>query len=92
MDDTGGAFMLGITFGGIFYIVKGARGAPVGSRLHGALSCIQARGPVLGGNFAVWGGLFAICDCSLVAMRHKEDPWNAIISGAATGVSTAWPA
>lgn len=24
-------------------------------------------------------------DCSLVAIRHKEDPWNSIMSGAATG-------
>lgn len=33
----------------------------------------------------MWGGLFAVCDCSLVAIRHKEDPWNSILSGAATG-------
>lgn len=37
------------------------------------------------GNFAVWGGLFSSFDCSLVAIRKKEDPWNSIISGAATG-------
>ena len=43
------------------------------------------RAPVLGGNFAVWGALFSICDCSLVAVRHKEDAWNPILSGAATG-------
>jgi len=45
----------------------------------------SVRGPVLGGQFAVWGGLFACCDCSLTAIRQKEDPWNSIISGAATG-------
>lgn len=39
----------------------------------------------MGGQFAVWGGLFACCDCSLSAIRQKEDPWNSIISGAATG-------
>ena len=37
------------------------------------------------GNFAVWGGLFSSFDCTLVAIRQKEDPWNSIISGAATG-------
>ena len=37
------------------------------------------------GNFAVWGGLFSTFDCSLVGIRKKEDPWNSIISGAATG-------
>jgi import inner membrane translocase subunit TIM17 len=46
---------------------------------------VRARAPVLGGNFAVWGGLFSTFDCALVAMRGKEDPWNAIVSGAATG-------
>jgi import inner membrane translocase subunit TIM17 len=39
----------------------------------------------MGGQFAVWGGLFACCDCSLSALRQKEDPWNSIMSGAATG-------
>lgn len=37
------------------------------------------------GNFAVWGGLFSAFDCTLVAIRKKEDPWNSIFSGAATG-------
>merc|ERR1711865_301363 len=44
-----------------------------------------ARAPVLGGQFAVWGGLFACFDCSLTSLRQKEDPWNSIVSGAATG-------
>lgn len=39
----------------------------------------------MGGQFAVWGGLFACCDCSLSAIRQKEDPWNSILSGATTG-------
>jgi len=39
----------------------------------------------MGGQFAVWGGLFACCDCTLSAIRQKEDPWNSIVSGAATG-------
>ena len=33
----------------------------------------------------MWGGLFSTFDCSLVAIRKKEDPWNSIISGGATG-------
>lgn len=71
--------------GGIWHSVKGARMAPPGARLAGSLSAVQARAPVLGGQFAVWGGLFACCDCTLTAVRQKEDPWNSIISGAATG-------
>ncbi len=37
------------------------------------------------GQFAVWGLLFSTFDCSLAAIRRKEDPWNAIGSGAITG-------
>lgn len=39
----------------------------------------------MGGSFAVWGGLFASFDCSLVYLRQKEDHWNSIASGALTG-------
>jgi len=85
IDDIGGAFSMGAIGGGIFHTIKGSWNAPKGARIHGALSAMQARGPVLGGQFAVWGGLFACCDCSLTAIRQKEDPWNSIISGAATG-------
>ncbi|KAI3768770.1 hypothetical protein L2E82_19603 [Cichorium intybus] len=41
--------------------------------------------PRVGGSFAVWGGLFSTFDCTMVYVRQKEDPWNSIISGAATG-------
>eukprot|EP00985_Skeletonema_marinoi_P007414 scaffold3257_cov87-Skeletonema_marinoi.AAC.5 len=51
----------------------------------GAIGNCAARAPVMGGQFAVWGGLFACCDCSLTAIRQKEDPWNSILSGGATG-------
>ena len=37
------------------------------------------------GSFGVWGGLFSTFDCSFAHVRGKEDPWNAIMSGAATG-------
>lgn len=51
----------------------------------GAVSAMKARAPVLGGNFAVWGGLFSTFDCGLKGIRQKEDPWNSILSGALTG-------
>lgn len=46
---------------------------------------MKTRAPILAGNFAVWGGMFSTIDCTLVHFRKKEDPWNSIISGAATG-------
>eukprot|EP00953_Heterococcus_sp_UTEX-ZZ885_P016699 9375-Heterococcus_DN1.PRE.1 len=87
VDDVGGAFVFGAVGGSIFHCVKGGYNAPkgFGSRFRGSVTAVKARAPVLGGNFAVWGGLFACCDCSMVAIRRKEDPWNSIISGAATG-------
>jgi mitochondrial import inner membrane translocase subunit TIM17 len=85
VDDVGGAFCMGAIGGGVWHSIKGARMAPAGARWAGSLSAVQARSPVLGGQFAVWGGLFACCDCTLTAVRQKEDPWNSIVSGAATG-------
>jgi len=76
---------MGNVGGSIYYGIKGARMAPKGARLQGSLSTVQARAPVLGGQFAIWGLAFACCDCTLSAVRQKEDPWNSIISGAATG-------
>lgn len=85
VDDVGGAFCMGNIGGGMWHTIKGARMAPVGARFAGSLSAVQARAPVLGGQFAVWGGLFACFDCTLTSFRQKEDPWNSIVSGAATG-------
>ena len=89
IDDVGGAFCMGNIGGGLWHSIKGARMAPAGARFAGSLSAVQARAPVLGGQFAIWGGIFACFDCSLTAVRQKEDPWNSIISGAATGGTLA---
>ena len=40
---------------------------------------------IIGGSFAIWGVLFACFDCSISHLRKKEDLWNPILSGAATG-------
>jgi len=85
VDDVGGAYSMGAIGGGTYHAIKGSWNAPRGGKWMGSMTGLQARGPVLGGQFAVWGGLFACCDCSLTAWRQKEDPWNSIISGAATG-------
>ncbi|XP_019931212.1 mitochondrial import inner membrane translocase subunit Tim17-A isoform X2 [Aedes albopictus] len=87
VDDCGGAFAMGCIGGGVFQAIKGFRNAPSGfsRRLVGSLTAIKSRSPVIAGNFAVWGGMFSTIDCTLVHFRKKEDPWNSIISGAATG-------
>jgi len=87
VDDCGGAFAMGAIGGSLFQAIKGFRNAPAGMshRFNGSLTAIKARAPIIGGQFAVWGGLFSTIDCTLIKIRKKEDPWNAIISGAATG-------
>lgn len=85
IEDIGGAFAFGSVGGGVWHFGKGAWQSPKGTRLMGAIGNCAARAPVMGGQFAVWGGLFACCDCSLTAIRQKEDPWNSILSGGATG-------
>lgn len=85
VDDVGGAFCMGCIGGAVWHSIRGARLAPAGARLQGSVSAVAARSPVLGGQFAVWGGIFAMSDCTLTAVRQKEDPWNSILSGAITG-------
>lgn len=87
VDDCGGAFTMGLIGGGLFQSIKGFRNAPSGfsRRMAGSFLAVRQRAPILGGQFAVWGGLFSTIDCSLVYLRQKEDPWNSIMSGAATG-------
>jgi len=85
INDCGGAFAMGAVGGTIWHGFKGYRNSPRGHRLAGSITAIKARAPVLGGNFAVWGGLFSTFDCMFVGIRKKEDPWNSIMSGALTG-------
>lgn len=85
LEDMGGGFCMGAIGGSIFHLFRGARNNPVGERLQGGLYAARARGPITGGSFAVWGGLYSSFDCTFSAIRQKEDPWNSILSGAATG-------
>nr|AII98001.1 BLTX645 [Nephila pilipes] len=91
VDDCGGAFTMGCIGGAVFQSIKGFRNAPSGTsrRLLGSLAAVKQRAPIIGGNFAVWGGLFSTIDCTLVHIRKKEDPWNPITSGALTGAILA---
>lgn len=78
---------MGAIGGAVFQGIKGFRNAPSGinRRLLGSLMAVKQRSPIIAGNFAIWGSMFSTIDCSLIHFRRKEDPWNSIISGAATG-------
>merc|ERR1712218_92432 len=54
-------------------------------RALGGLIRMREKAPVLGGQFASWCLAFSSCECTLVYLRQKEDPWNSIISGGAAG-------
>nr|GLL27734.1 mitochondrial import inner membrane translocase subunit TIM17-1-like [Ipomoea trifida] len=85
LDDVGGAFGMGAVGGSAFHFVKGLYNSPNGARMIGATQAVRMNAPRIGGSFAVWGGLFSVFDCSMVYVRQKEDPWNSIVAGAATG-------
>uniref|UniRef100_A0A1J3JGC7 Mitochondrial import inner membrane translocase subunit TIM17-2 n=1 Tax=Noccaea caerulescens TaxID=107243 RepID=A0A1J3JGC7_NOCCA len=85
LDDIGGAFGMGAVGGAAFHFLKGTYNSPKGSRFGGGTQAVSMNAPRIGGSFAVWGGLFSTFDCTMVYVRQKEDPWNSIIAGAATG-------
>lgn len=85
LDDVGGAFGMGAVGGGLWHLLKGMKNSPSGARMRGGIESIRREAPRIGGSFAVWGGLFSTFDCTLVAVRKKEDPWNSIAAAALTG-------
>jgi import inner membrane translocase subunit TIM17 len=89
VEDTGGGFMLGAILGSGWYTFKGARNSPAGQRFRGGIYNAKMRAPVLAGGFAIWGLLFSSYDCTFEHLRRKEDPWNSILAGAATGGTLA---
>ena len=85
LDEIGGAFGMGAVGGSAFHFLKGVYNSPTGSRFLGGSQAVRMNAPRVGGSFAVWGGLFSAFDCTMVYARQKEDPWNSIFAGAATG-------
>lgn len=82
IDDMGSAFCMGAIGGGVWHSVKGLKNSPRGERVAGMMHSVKLRSPALGGAFAAFGGIFSALDCAFVNIRKKEDPWNAIMSGA----------
>uniref|UniRef100_A0A914QJU1 Mitochondrial import inner membrane translocase subunit TIM17 n=1 Tax=Panagrolaimus davidi TaxID=227884 RepID=A0A914QJU1_9BILA len=84
-DDIGSAFSMGLVGGSIFHSINGYRHAPKGKIIYSTVREICTKSAVTGVQFAAWGGMFSAIDCTLVAIRKKEDPMNSIASGALTG-------
>ncbi|XP_030374989.1 probable mitochondrial import inner membrane translocase subunit Tim17 3 [Scaptodrosophila lebanonensis] len=87
VEDCGCAFMMGCIGGSLFQYIKGFRNAPTGltRRLYSGVDAVKMKTPAIAGSFAIWGATFSTVDCAMVYYRQKEDSWNSIVSGAATG-------
>ncbi|KAH9623784.1 hypothetical protein KSS87_008424 [Heliosperma pusillum] len=85
LDDLGGAFAMGAVGGSFFHFIRGSINSPKGEKFLGGIQTMRMNAPKTGGGFAAWGGLFSTFDCGMVYIRQKEDPWNSIFAGAATG-------
>eukprot|EP00920_Eleutheroschizon_duboscqi_P036908 GHVT01088570.1.p2 GENE.GHVT01088570.1~~GHVT01088570.1.p2 ORF type:complete len:150 (+),score=19.29 GHVT01088570.1:715-1164(+) len=85
VEDLGGAFGMGCVGGFLWHFAKGWRNSPRYEKLGGGLFSAKTRAPILGGNFAVWGGTFSCFDCTFQHLRGTEDHWNAVASGFCTG-------
>lgn len=78
VDDVGGAFAMGCTAGCIWNLGKGTIvwnsgmfRAPKSERLIGGFRLLSKRAPILGGSFALWGGIFSMTDCIITLARNK---------------------
>jgi len=86
--DSGVGFSIGTTLGTLWNSVKGYRENP-SARWEGVKRAVRTNAPRLGGNFAAWGTLFSISECTLVGIRHQDDAWNRIAAGAFTSGALA---
>jgi len=86
IDDFGGAFSMGCFGGCIAYFFRGMWFSPKKERLFGGIMHLKRRAPLLGGSFALWGGIFSSTECLLIHLRNKEDALNGIVAGFMAGI------
>lgn len=92
IEDLGSAFAMGCVGGGFVQGIKGLYYGPKSQRMSYAIQNVALRTPTVGGNFALWGGLFSLFDCSITAVRGTHDSYNAIAAGTLTGGALAFRA
>jgi len=84
-EDLGNGFAIGCVGGSLFYFFKGFFNAPRGQRIISGFRHVSNRAGLLGGSFAMWGGIFSGTDCCLITIRRMDDWKNAVVAGAITG-------
>lgn len=85
ISETGDGFSIGVVLGTIWYTIKGSYYSIRTERFKGGLVLASKRAPILGGQFAMWAGLFSATSCVMVYYRQKEDSINSVVGGAVTG-------
>ena len=60
---------MGAVGGGVVNLVKAVYNSPTNRGLRG-VEAVMREAPKIGGSFAVWGGLFSVFDCTLVALTR----------------------
>jgi len=68
-----------------FWAWRTYKNSAVGQRFLTIPREVRTKSPLTAVQFAAWGGMFSVCDCTMVKIRGKEDPINSIASGAITG-------
>ena len=84
-SDFGSAFLMGAVGGTAWHGLGAVRHAASGQKWVAFNRAVATRASALGGNFAMWGGLFSTFDCTIKTLRGKVDPFNAIAAGFCTG-------
>eukprot|EP01102_Stenamoeba_stenopodia_P003297 TRINITY_DN13239_c0_g1_i1.p1 TRINITY_DN13239_c0_g1~~TRINITY_DN13239_c0_g1_i1.p1 ORF type:complete len:148 (-),score=18.78 TRINITY_DN13239_c0_g1_i1:14-457(-) len=85
VTDIGSAFAMGFVGGNIWYFVKGLRQGARGQKWATGITAAKMRGPIIGGNFALWMTCYSSFDCTFSYLRGKDDALNSIASGFVTG-------
>lgn len=76
--------VFGYVGGTASYFHAGATHSPRGARFVGGCEAVRLYVPKFVHQLNLQGGLFAAINCSMAYVRQKEQPWDPLISAAAT--------
>ncbi|MCL7028896.1 hypothetical protein MKW94_011763 [Papaver nudicaule] len=77
-------FQFGAVCGSVFHFLKGSYKSPKGERFIGGAQAVRLNVPRVASGFAAWGATITAFEYVSANVRHKDDPWNLIISASAT--------
>ena len=80
---------MGYLGGLMWYGSRGLLQSRWGQKRNAFEGLVRVKSPSLATSFALWGGMFSAFDCLLMKGRKREDPANALMSGALTGFTSS---